>query len=169
MFRMATLVGTAGLLLGTTAMAQEVSYDYDKTANFAAFQTYAWVPGINLKDELNHKRVVDAIDVQLVSKGLRETAANPDVLVTYHAGVSRDLEVSGTGWGRYRPAGWSSARVEEVMVGTLVIEMVDARTGKVVWRGVATKDLDTNASPEKREKNISKAAEKVFKKYPPVQ
>ncbi len=168
MIRMATLVGTAGLLLSTSAMAQEVSYDFDKTANFAAFETYAWVPGVNLTDELNHKRVVAAVDAQLTSKGLRQKGSNPDVLVAYHARVSRDLEVAGDAWGGYRRAGWGRARVEEVLVGTLVIEMVDARTGRVVWRGVATKDLDTNASPEKREKNISKAAEKVFKKYPPV-
>jgi hypothetical protein len=36
----------------------------------------------------------------------------------------------------------------------------------MVWRAAATKDLDSSASPEKREKSINKAVEKMFKHYP---
>jgi hypothetical protein len=35
-----------------------------------------------------------------------------------------------------------------------------------VWRGTATKDIDVNAKPDKRDKSITKAAEKLFKNYP---
>jgi hypothetical protein len=52
------------------------------------------------------------------------------------------------------------------VVGTLAIDMVDAETRNIVWRGMATQELDAKASPEKREKNINKAAEKIFKNYP---
>jgi hypothetical protein len=165
--RIATLIGTASLLLSTSAWAQDVSYDYDKTVNFSALKTYAWAPDGNIQDELTHKRVVAAVDAQLAAKGMRpvEAGATPDVIVTYRAGVRQELEVNGyTG---YRLNRWSSARVEQVPVGALLVEMVDAKTKEVVWRGMATKDLDVDASPEKREKNINKAAEKLFKKYPP--
>jgi hypothetical protein len=37
----------------------------------------------------------------------------------------------------------------------------------IVWRGVAERDLNPGASAEKREKNITKATEKIFKNYPP--
>ena len=53
------------------------------------------------------------------------------------------------------------------MTGTLVIAMVDPETKSVLWRGVASKDLDQNASPEKRDKNINKAMGKLFEHYPP--
>jgi len=110
---------------------------------------------------------VAAVDAQLAAKGMRpvEAGATPDLIVTYRAGVRQELEVNGyTG---YRLNRWSSARVEQVPVGALLVEMLNAKTKEVVWRGVATKDLDVDASPEKREKNINKAAEKLFKKYPP--
>jgi hypothetical protein len=58
--------------------------------------------------------------------------------------------------------------VEEVAVGTLVVDLRDGRSGAVVWRGVASRDLDAKASPEEREKNINKAVEKMFKHYPPA-
>jgi hypothetical protein len=125
------------------------------------------VDGTVLKDELNHKRIMDAVDAQLRTKGMIrvEAGANPDVLVAYHASFSKDLEISGYGGYRWGP-GLRSARVEQVVVGTLVVDMVNAKTRTIVWRGVASKDLDSDASPEKRDKNINKTAEKLFKNYP---
>src|SRR5262249_19731727 len=160
--RFATLIGTAALLLSTSARAQDVSYDYDKTVDFTALKTYAWTKGTTVQDELNHKRIVSAVDAQLAAKGLRqvEPGASPDVLVAYNAGARDEFEVSGTGVGAYRPGRWGSARVSQVAVGALAVEIIDPKTGSAVWRGVATKDLDLKVSPEKREKNINKAAEK---------
>jgi len=169
---MATLVSIAGLaLLSTSAAAQDVSYDYDTDADFSQFKTYAWVQGTNLSDELNHKRIINAIDRQLNAKGLQkvETRGDPDLAVAYHASFSKNLQINASGWGGYRFSRVRSGRatVEEVPVGTLVVDLVNAKTRAIVWRGTATKQVDVNASPEKREKNINKAAEKLFKKYPP--
>jgi Domain of unknown function (DUF4136) len=174
--RIATLIGTAlAALSSTTAFAQEVTYDFDRSADFSKLQSYVWVMGTPVRDDFNHKRIVDAIDKQLAAKGLgkAEGKDRADVLVAYHAAFSKNLEVNGfsSGWGGYRfgPARSGSARVEEILVGTLVVDVIDAKTGTILWRGIATKDLDVNASPEKRDKNINKAAEKLFKKYPPDQ
>jgi hypothetical protein len=174
MARIKTVVATVGLaLLSTTASAQNVSYDFDKGTDFSGLKTYAWVRGVNLKDELNHERIVDAVDAQLAAKGLDklEPSANPDVLVAYHAAFASDLQVSGSSSGlagyRVGTLRSGSGRVGEILVGTLVIDVVDAKTGDIVWRGIARKDVDVDASPEKREKNINRAVEKLFKKYPP--
>lgn len=172
--RIPTLVSGL-MLLGTTAFAQDVSYDFDRTANFTGYKTYAWVRGTPLNDEINHRRIVNAVDTQLAAKGFTQvdTSANPDVLVAYHATFNRDLQISGfsSGWGPYRFGAnrTGSARTEQILVGTLVIDMVDANTRTIVWRGTATKDIDVKASPEKRERNINRAAEKIFKNYPPKQ
>lgn len=168
--RFATLAVMATLaILGTPAAAQDVTYDFDKSADFSSFRTYQWVPGTNLVDEFNHRRIVEAVDAQLLAKGLRPAAAGeqPDVLVAYYAGIRTDLEVNGTslGWvGGPRPV---SARVEEVPVGTLIVNIYNAKTRGILWRGVATKELDVKANPEKREKHINKAAAKLFRNYPP--
>jgi hypothetical protein len=58
-------------------------------------------------------------------------------------------------------------RVREILIGTLAIDLVDAQKKEVAWRGLGTKEIDTNAKPGKREQNINKAVEKIFKQYPP--
>lgn len=95
--RTGTLVTMLGLaLVSATASAQDVTYDYDKATDFTKLKTYAWISGTNLRDECNHKRIVTAIDAQLTAKGLTQVAsgANPDVLVAYHAGFDKNLQIN---------------------------------------------------------------------------
>jgi hypothetical protein len=169
-----TLAASAALmLLGTGAFAQDVNYDYDSSADFTRFKTYSWVRGHPVEDELNHRRVVAAIDSQLGLKGLRkvERDSHPDLLVAYHASFNRTIEVNGlsSGFGGFRFGGSRSgtARVDELVIGTLIVDMVNAGSRTIVWRGVARKEIDPNADPERRERNINKAAEKLFRNYPP--
>ena len=150
-----------------------MTYDYDRAVNFANYRTYAWTDGTELTDELNHVRVVRAIDAALVAKGLArvEPSANPDVLVAYHASFDKDLEITGSapGWGPFGLGGdrFGSARVQPVLVGTLVVDISDARTRKIMWRSLASSDIRPTDKPESRDKKIAKATEKMFKNYPP--
>ena len=100
-------------LLGTMALAQSVTYDYDRAASFSNYKTYAWTRGTEVTDELIHIRIVRAIDRALVAKGLarvENSTANPDVLVAYHASFEKNLEITGrpTGGGPLvsAEAGW---------------------------------------------------------------
>jgi len=173
--RMNKFMPMLGLALASaTASAQKVTYDYDKATDFSRIRTYAWVhTREEVQDEFNHKRIVSAVDSQLSAKGLTrvEEGGMADVLVAYGAGFDRSLEIKGSSsdWGGpfYRGNRTGSARTEEVVTGTLAIGMVDPETKSVVWRGVASRDLDQNASPEKRDKNINKAVAKLFEHYPP--
>ena len=56
-----------------------------------------------------------------------------------------------------------------IVVGTLVIDMADAKKSQLVWRGMGVKEIDTQAKPEKRDKSINNAVKKIFKNYPPKQ
>jgi hypothetical protein len=76
--RIATFAtGVCLTLLGTMALAQSVTYDYDRAANFSTYKTYAWTRGTELADEPNHARVVRAIDGALVAKGLARVEPTP--------------------------------------------------------------------------------------------
>jgi Domain of unknown function (DUF4136) len=164
----ATALGIA--MLGTIAVAQSVNYDYDRSADFTKFKTYTWVRGTELKDELNHKRVVRAIDTELAAKGLSLVERNADVLVAYHANFDENLQINGNsaGFGGPRFGNISgTATTQRIVTGTLVVDIMDAGTRAMVWRGLAEHDLNPGAKPEKREKNITKATEKIFKNYPP--
>jgi hypothetical protein len=173
--RIATLI-TSVVLLGTITFAQSINYDFDKTANFAGFKTYAWVPGAAVPDQFSNERILAAINSQLALKQLQqvERNANPDLLVAYHAAFEKDVQITGfgSGWGGFRfPAagGYASgtARADDIVTGTLIVDLVDARTKTIVWRGMASKDINPNAKPQQRDKNINRAAEKLFKNYPP--
>jgi hypothetical protein len=52
-------------------------------------------------------------------------------------------------------------------MGMLVVNVVSSDTGAMVWRGMASGDLDANASPEKRDKKIHEVVQKIFRNYPP--
>jgi hypothetical protein len=172
--RTRTIAGAIAVLaLATVSHAQTISFDFDRSIDFGTFKTYAWVPGTRVPDQLVHRRLIDAVDVQLAKKGLAkaESHSRPDVLVAYHASFDRDLQIVafGSGWGPYRFAGTrsGSARAEEILVGTLIVDVVDAKTNTIVWRSTATKDIDVNAKPDQRDKSITKTAERLFTHYPP--
>ena len=168
--RTIALLCMAGLmLLGRGAAAQDVNYDYDRSAGFSQFRTYGWAPGTIRADDLNHARIVAAVDRELAARGLAQVGATaqPDLLVAYQVGLHQDLEVNGYDDRWTLPAGGPSwARLERVPVGTLAIGIFDAKTHSLVWRAAATKDLDPGASPEKWEKSINQAVQKMFKHYP---
>jgi hypothetical protein len=164
MHRSAYLAGACLTLLATMALARSVPYEYDHAANFSKYKTFAWTRGTNLTDELNHTRVVRAIDAALVAKGLVrvESSATPDALVAYHA--SFDLErFSGSG----STGLGGSLRMHSVLVGTLIVEISDARTNTIVWRSLVSSDLRPYETSDGRGRKIAKAVEKMFKNYPP--
>jgi hypothetical protein len=174
-----TLVLTLAVaLLPAIAAAQKTTYDFDKTAPFSTFRTYALKDGTKTGNELIDKRLVAAIETQLAAKGFKRNDEAPDVFVLFHIAFDEQKDISsyssgpmyggyGYGWG----GGWGSTttdvRVREILIGTLAIDMVDAKTKSMAWRGLGTKEIDTNAKPEKRDSNITKAVEKIFKNYPP--
>ena len=102
-------VGLIALLIPAAAMAQKVSYDYDKSANFAAFKTYAHKDGTKVGQELIDARIVAAIDTEMAAKGFTKVDANPDVFVVYHTTFEKEKDIStyssgyGGGYGAY---GW---------------------------------------------------------------
>ena len=90
-------------------MAQKVSYDYDKTANFASFKTYALKDGTKVGQPLIDDRIVAAIEAELAAKGLTKSDANPDVFVVYHVAFDKQKDIStySSGYaGGYGGYGW---------------------------------------------------------------
>jgi Domain of unknown function (DUF4136) len=162
------------------AMAQKVSYDYDKTANFADYKTYAHKDGTKVGQPLIDDRIAAAIDTEMAAKGLTKSDSNPDLYVVYHVAFDKQKDIStfSTGYGGgYGPYGWgwgggwgggtSTTQVRDILIGTLVVDMADAKKNQVAWRGMAVKEVNTQANPEKRDKSISNAMKKIFKNYPP--
>jgi Domain of unknown function (DUF4136) len=170
------------LLLVSSALAQDVRYNFDKSTDFSKFKTYRWVDikGAQKLDDLTDKQIKEAIDAELRNKGLTKTdAENADLYIGYQPSIGQEKQFTSynTGWG-YGPgwgAGWyggmgsttTTGQTSTILIGQLVLDMYDAANHDLVWRGVASKTLDPKAKPEKRQKNIQKATAKLLKNYPP--
>ena len=170
----------AAVLAPVLVLAQKTSYDFDKSANFASFKTYAHKDGTKVGQPLIDDRIVAAIDAQMAAKGFTKSEANPDVFVVYHVAFDKQKDIStfSSGYaGGYGPYGWgygggwgggtTSTQVRDILVGTLVVDIADAKKGQLAWRGMGVKEVQTQANPEKRDKSINDAMKKIFKNYPP--
>jgi hypothetical protein len=171
------------LLIGAgTAAAQDVRYNFDKQANFAGFKTYKWVAikGVEPPSSLVDGQIKAAIDAELATKGLtRVESDTADLYVGYQLAVGTEKQYTSydTGWG-YGPGwyggGWygggggmSTGTTSTIYVGQVAVDMYSPAAKALVWRGTASKTLDTKAKPEKQQKNLAKAMTKLFKNYPP--
>jgi hypothetical protein len=148
-------------------MAQEVRFDYDRSANFSGYRTYQWVESkTDASNQLMDQNIKRAIDAQLAGKGLRRVDNGGDLQVSYQAALDREKQFDGWGAG---PRGFGNARVttSTIDIGKLVVTMYDSAKQQVVWRGGAEKTLDIKKDPEKNYQNLEKAMAKLFKSYPP--
>jgi len=155
--------------------AQKTSYDYDSAVDFSRFRTYAWKEGTPAPEAFLHQRIVAAIESQLAAKGLTRSDTDPDLYVAYHTAMEVQRSVTGYRSGGFGPLGgpWGGGldsinlNLNEIPVGTLVIDVADAARDHLVWRGMGVKDIDFHAKPEKRDAGIVKAVAKILKHYPP--
>jgi hypothetical protein len=186
---MKTLVFLASLLFlvgARTAVAQDVRYDFDKDKDFSKFKTYKWVDikGADKPDDLTAKRLIAAIDAELITKGLTKTDADSaDLYIGYETAIGAEKQYTsyssdwgyGPGWGRgwYGYGGISTGTTygstSTIYVGQLDLSIYDSADKQLVWRGVASKTLDPEAKPDKKQKNVNKAVQKLLKNYPPKQ
>jgi hypothetical protein len=162
------------LLLVTAGLAQDVNYNFAREANFSAYKTYKWVPisGEQL-DELTANQIKSAVDAELATKGLQSVnSEDADLLLGFQAASRQERSVTAynSGWGYgggWRGGGITTAQTETILVGSFVLDFYDRANKQLVWRGTATKTIDTNAKPDKRQKNIEKGVKKLLKNYPP--
>ena len=170
------------LVLAATTVAQDVRYNFAQDVDFSKFKTYKWVDakGADKINELTQKQIVAAIDSELAKKGLQKTDAdNADLYIDIQTAVGSEKQFTSynTGWG-YGPGwggGWyggmssstTYGSTSTIYVGQLGLDMYDSSKKDLVWRGVASKTIDPKAKPDKQQKNITKAVEKLLKNYPP--
>ncbi len=168
------------LAIVITTWAQKIKSGYDKSADFAGFKTYAWAQQQPSPIQpLVATIIVADIEHELSAKGLRKVESNPDVLVAYWAGASAQSAFAQTDPGYLSTGGvppinatmWTGSlpatAMPQVVKGTLIVDLADARKKQLVWRSSAEAKLDY----EKRSKifdTVNKVIPEMFKKYPPA-
>ena len=165
-----TLVGL--LLTASAAFAIKVKTDYDHDASFGSYKTYSWT-SVKTANSIWDGRVKDAVNSALTAKGLTEVPSGGDIAVAA-VGSTRNQQTlqtfyngMGGGW-RWRGVGGfgqSTTTVENYKVGTLVVDLFDGNSKKLVWRGVASDTVSDKA--DKNTKNLEKGVQKMFQHFPP--
>lgn len=160
----------SAILLPLMAHSQKVTVDWDHNVHtFTAFKTYRWIePARPSPNPLMDQRIAAAIEGQLSAKGLQKVDGPADLLVTYRPGVRQERSATaiGLGAGRYRMGGGMATINQNVSnVGTLLVDISDAKTKQLIWRATAADTLSDK--PDKNSKKIEKAVAKMFKQYPP--
>jgi hypothetical protein len=154
------------------AFAQHVETDFDHQANFSQYKTYSW-QDIKPENSLWDARIKSAVDAQLAAKGWTQVDSGGDVAIvaikttqtqrtlqTFYDGMG-----GGWRWRGFGGMGQSTTTEQDYKEGTLVIDLYDAKTKQLIWRGSAEDTLSDKAA--KNEKNLDKGVAKMFKKFPP--
>jgi hypothetical protein len=183
---MRVVVGLCFLLTAGTAFAQKVSVDFDKDVDFSKYKTYSFASGTPTPVTLTNQRIEKAIEAQLAAKGLTRVESDADLTVVFHCAVTQQTQLNttslggwgwgpgwrrGWGWGGGWRGGWGGlggtaiTQVEQIPVGTLIVEIGDSANKKYIWRGTATKTI--SSKPDKNAKAIDGEVKKMFEKFPP--
>jgi hypothetical protein len=169
-FRVAVIA--AAFVLSGLALAQDVQTDYDRNFDFSTLHTFAVKIGTSWGNPLGEERAKDVVSKELSQHGWTpadETTADAIVLIHGASQTKKSLDTfytggyGGYGWGGM--GGTSTTHVNEYQVGTLVVDVFDSKTKKLVFRGVGQDELSDK--PEKNQKKLEKGVDKMFKDFPP--
>jgi len=152
------------------ALAVKVTTDYNHRVDFSRYRTYSWLKVE--ADPLWTDRIKDAVDSQLVAKGWSRVADGGDASLAAFGSSHKQPRIEtfyntfGGGWfWRGFGDGIATTTVDFTPVGTLVVDIFDTPTKKLIWRGVASDVLSDK--PEKNEKKLEKATADLFAHFPP--
>jgi hypothetical protein len=154
-------------ITSTIAAGQQVSVNYNHSQSFSQFHTYAW--GSNnanqVQDSILAQVAQQDIEAALQGKGWQKVQENqnPDVIVTANGGMKQQTSYSA--WGmRGIGGGMGGITPEQNVIGTLVVDLYDAKNQSLIWRGIAQNALNNNGN--KNQQMVQKAVTKMFNQWP---
>lgn len=192
------LIILLALALAACASTIPVSRDFDPTADFAHLRTFAWAPdapppskdSVVDSDTLLHQRLHNSITSGLLFKGFRQAtdADSPaDFWVAYRVVMSRRQDVmlynNYYGYGYYGAYGWGGfygafpmagpwmgpeAIVRDYELRTLVLDILDPKTRKLLWRATAEDYSDNFANPQGKTRHIALTIQQMLQGFPPL-
>ena len=169
------------LLFAAAGSARDkISVAYAKGVNFTQFKTYAWAEHGAVAHPMLAADIVGAIDQELGARGLQKVTSNPDLIVQIYGSIDDDLTMYSNdpiygGTGGIPPfdpsmtgptfVGFYGNTTVTLHKGQMAVDLIDAKTRKLVWRALATDSVSAH-DPEKLVEEVNGAISRMFKEYP---
>jgi hypothetical protein len=178
---MRQLIIAAALASTLGCATAKVTTEYNQKTDFAAYKSYSWIDtgaGQEQAPAIRNPAVVaivrQSMDRELAAKGLAKVeGGQPDLLVAVHGMAKDRIEVQSYGYA-YSPYGYYGgpfgapvaygSSVQQYRDGTLLVDLVDARSKELVWRGTAS---DTVSDPAQVQSVVANAIHRLMAEYPP--
>ena len=170
------IAGSLGLFSAACGYSIKTATDYDHGVKFSNYNSFAILKGNSSGNPLMDQRAQNDVASALTSKGWIEVpAGEAQSTVVVHAATRTKHTYEtlydgwGAGWGWRR--GWgggyggSTTFVNDYKVGTLVVDIFDAKTKQGIWHGTASDALSDNAKSNAQA--TEQAVDKMFKSFPP--
>lgn len=166
------IIGSVGILLlaATASFAQQVKTDYDRSADFSQYKTYSWEK-VQTQDPLLVDRIKEAVNGALAAKGWTQVPSGGNVAIVAIEMTKNQQTLNtfyngfGGGWRWGGGFGNATTTVDNYKVGTLVVDLFDASTKKIIWRGSSSDTLSNKS--DKNIKELDKGVQKMFAHFPP--
>jgi hypothetical protein len=167
--------GAVAMLTVSCAYSLRSATDYDRTVSFSSYHSYFMVPGNSSGNPLMDERARADVENALTTKGWTELPdGEGQAAVVVHAATraKHSYETFYNGWSgwhwRWGPNGLgdSATFMDDYNVGTLVVDIFDAKTKRAIWHGTASGALSGN--PRSNEKATGQAVSKMFSDFPPA-
>lgn len=187
LFLLSIAVGTAA----ACGASPQIGYDFDRNTDFSAYHSYAWLSGDQEKtgDRRADSSAVDmririAVGTQLRLKGYQALPeGTPDFYVAYHVGLKDSSPSISTQYysdgmaghafshsadtrstGKPAPAANDAA---SYLTGSLLLDIIDARSQKLVWRGTAAGEVDPGLTSAQRDERTKAIVQGILSHFPP--
>jgi hypothetical protein len=154
-------------ITSAVAMGQQVSVNYNHSQSFSPYHTYAW--GSNNANQIKNSILAQVaqqdIDTAMQGKGLQKVqeSQNPDLILTANGGMREQTSYSA--WGmRGIGGGMGGITPQQNVEATLIVDLYDAKSQSLVWRGIAQDTLSSNGN--KNQSIVQSAISKMFKQWP---
>ena len=152
----------------------DVSFYYDQDRDFSRYKTYAWLTNnvlLDLEDglvflDLPGYEIRAHVNAGLKKNGFVLEPGVPQFLILVYLGLKEQVNVTDKG-GKNYGKGKMKIEVEIHPEGAVYIDMIDAQTFDLIWRGSATKEVEDEPTEESARKNIRKALDKLIDEFPP--
>jgi hypothetical protein len=172
--RLARLAGVTAVLAVLVGCAPVRVNSYaERAVDFSRYRTYAWSPTAHGptgdprldNNRFFHERVIADVDSGLAARGYEKAATGePDLVVHYHASVTQEIDLSVVD-APYCDTNDCRPHVYEA--GTLLFDLVDARTNRIVWRGWAEGSIEGIIdNQDLMEERIDQAVTRILAQLP---